>query len=155
MTSLRHVASIALCFGGARVASAQLPQTQHVPLSVSAIDKFAVTGSSTLQITVTHLTPPTTEFTTTYQITSNSATARKITAKLDLDLPAGITINVQFQSPGGGAVTAAKNLTAAPQDVVTNISHLVATPKTITYTVTVTPSFSPQTISRTVTFTIE
>jgi hypothetical protein len=152
---MRLLIAIALFVGAGGVASAQVPQqTQHVPISVAAIDKFVVTGLSPLTITINTFNP-TTEFTTTYSITTNSPTARRITAKLDSDLPAGITINVQLENPGGSAVTAAKNLTATPQNVVTSISHLVATPKTITYTMTVAPSLSPRLISRTVTFTIE
>jgi hypothetical protein len=152
---MRRLIAIALFVGAGGVASAQVPQqTQHVPLSVSAIDKFAVTGLSPLTITINTFNP-TTEFTTTYSITTNSATARRITAKLDQDLPAGVTINVEFDNPGGTAGTSPKDLTASPQNVVTGITHLVATPKKITYTITVAPSLSPRQISRTVTYTIE
>lgn len=153
-TLVRWELVVVLSLAVARDASAQTQQTQTVPLSVSAIDKFTVTGLSPLTITVNPVNP-TTEFSTTYSITTNSATARRITAKLDSDAPAGVTINVSFESPGGSAVVAAKNLTAAPQNVVTSITHVAASGITITYTVTVTPAVAPTTFSRTVTFTVE
>lgn len=147
-------AALALSVAVTSAASAQVSQTQHVPLSVSAVDEFTVTGLSPLTITINTFNP-TSEFSTTYSITTNSSTTRRITAKLDQDLPAGVTLNVQFQSPGGSSVTAAKDLTATPQNVVTSISQLVAAAKTITYTVTVAPSVAPGIITRTVTYTLE
>jgi hypothetical protein len=72
-----------------------------------------------------------------------------------LDLPAGVTMNVVLGTPGGAAVSTARNLTSTAQDLVTNITHSVASLKTITYTVTVAPTVAPQVLSRTVTFTLQ
>jgi hypothetical protein len=140
----RQIISLAVFLGllamasGAALASSSTTQT--VGYSVSAINEIGVSGDpGALNITSTAAgsdPASVTDATTTYSISTNQST-RKITAVLNSAVASGLTLQVGLADPdGAGAATSAGTvtLTATAADVVTAISTLAASSKTITYT---------------------
>lgn len=73
----------------------------------------------------------------TYSITTNQ-TGRKITAAIDTDMPAGVTLTVTLASTGGTSAGAVTLTVAEAGDVVTGISTLNESAQAITYGLTAT-----------------
>ncbi|BAS26429.1 hypothetical protein [Limnochorda pilosa] len=146
-----------LLLAGSNVAVAQTTATQDVTIVVNSIDTISVSGNPGT-ITVSGPLPATvTENTTTMDYSTNG-TNLKITAALDLDYAAGITLSVEL-TPGAGEGTAASKvaLSTVAADVVTGISNVSATLVPITYTADVLATAAPNAPggeTHTVTFTI-
>lgn len=92
---------------------------------------------------------------TTYRALVFLAPAKKITARLNANMPANVTLIAQLAAPGGAASSGPVTLDVTTRDLVTNISNSFNTPMTITYTLsaTVLAGVVPSQ-SRTVTFTL-
>ena len=88
---------------------------------------------------------------------STNSSNKKITGDIDLDMPAGVTLQVHIASPGGaqGISQGAKPLSIASADLVTGISKAAVSEATITYTLSATTTADPvDNATRTVTFTM-
>ena len=88
---------------------------------------------------------------------STNSSNKKITGDLDLDMPAGVTLEVHVASPGGaqGISQGAQPLSITGSDLVTGISKAAVQDATITYTLSATTAADPvENESRTVTFTM-
>ncbi len=90
----------------------------------------------------------------TYSITTNSATSKKITAQLTSALTAGLSLSANLQAPSTGTSAGAVVLSTTPSDAVTSIEAVAATGLTISYSATATVSVAPNTYSAEVTYTI-
>lgn len=163
MKHVRMLVVAALTAGFAQAAVAQSSTaTQTVTFSVTDVNTIAVSGDPGA-LSVGAGGTAATDNSTTYDVTTNSTAAKKITGYIDSAMPTGTTLSVNLADPDGtGAATSAGTVAltatsaATAQDLVTGITQLSATGKTITYTLAadVTASAASN-LSRTVTFTIQ
>ena len=141
--------------GSAANASAQTA-TQTVTYEVQAINQIAVSGSPSLVIStaVAGSAPTSVTAAATYAITTNESD-RKITAQLDSDMPAGVTLSLQMAAPSGGASTGAQALSTSAVDLVTGVSLLNEAGLGLTYTLSATSAAGVvPSATKTVTFTV-
>ena len=130
--------------------------TQTVSYEVRAINEITVSGSPSLIISTATAgsAPDAVTAAGTYNITTNSNSARKITGALDSNMVAGVTLSVTLGAPTGASATK-QPLTTAPVDLVTGISKLNETGKTITYELQATSAAGEvAAATKTVTYTI-
>ena len=150
----------ALLFAGAAVTGAYAGSsaTQTLTYEVQAIDELAV-SSPTVSLTVNSATAGSapnsvSDSSTSYSITTNE-TNRKITGQLSSDMPAGVTLAVSLAAPSGASSAGTQQLSSSPVDLVTGISTLNETGKTIAYTLSATSAAGVvPSASKTVTLTI-
>jgi hypothetical protein len=125
------------------IALASDTATQTVTYEVAAINELSVSGNPGALIvsTATAGSAPdaVSDATTTYAITTNESD-RKITAAIDTAMPAGVTLTANLAAPTVGTSTGAVALTATAVDLVTGISTLNESAKTITYGLSATPA---------------
>jgi hypothetical protein len=93
--------------------------------SVKAINEINIDGSS-VTLTVSGAAagqkPPTATAATTYDITTNGGDeGRKLTAAIDADMPAGVTLSLDVTGPASGISSGSSTITSSPSDVVTMI----------------------------------
>jgi hypothetical protein len=137
MTTIRFAALFAAAVAAAAMsvtdAQAQTA-TQSVSYEVSAINEISVSGSPSLVIN--DATPGSglvsASAAGTYAITSNQ-TNRKITARIDTNMPANVTLSVQLAAPTNATSAGSVNLTSVDQDVVTGISNVDQSGLSISY----------------------
>jgi len=138
-------------------ARAQTTVTQTVTYEVQAINEIGLNTPLTLVIntaTAGALPDDATDDTTTYSITTNEA-GKKITARIDTAMPAGLALKVHLDPPAQtGASTGEVTLTTTPQDVVTGIGPATASKIKILYTLSATSTVAPTSGERSVTFTL-
>lgn len=130
---IRSAAALALMTFVAGTAGAQ---TQTVTFAVDAINQIALSGSPSLTIsTATAGSQPTSATSTgaTWAVTTNTTNA-KVTAALDSDMPAGLTLKVNVAAPSVGSSAGAVALTAAGVDVVTGVTKVAESGMAVTYT---------------------
>lgn len=136
-------------------ASAQ-SATQSVTYEVAAVDQISVTGSPSLVVNSATAGSGLNSATASgsYAITTNG-TGRKITASLDTDMPAGLTLSASLAAPGGATSAGTVGLTSVAQDVVTGITELNESGLDITYTLDAELSAGVvQSANKTVTYTV-
>lgn len=132
--------------------------TQTVTYEVQAINELAVSGS-TASLTVNSATAGSapnavTDASTSYAITTNE-TNRKITGKLNTDMPSGVTLSVTLAAPTGATSAGKTALSSTDADLVTGISTLNESGKSITYELAATSAAGVvSSASKTVTLTI-
>ncbi|MDB6073434.1 MAG: hypothetical protein JWO89_1074 [Verrucomicrobiaceae bacterium] len=132
--------------------------TQTVTYEVQAINELSVSGA-TASLTVNAATAgsaPTavSNSTTTYAITTNEEN-RKITGALNTVMPDGVTLSVTLGAPTGASSTGKQTLTDEPADLVTGISTLNESGKSIQYELAATSAAGVvASASKTVTLTI-
>lgn len=154
---MKKILSAVLAVAAASVAFAQDTATQTVTYSVSAVNSITVIGTPTLALT--DLNAAGTAFeedtdTATYSLFTNSA-GMKITASLDSDMPTGFTLALEMAAPAGTESAGSSELSAAPADLVTDISNVDATDLVMTYTLNADATAdAAESGTRTVTFTI-
>jgi len=133
-----------------------------VTYEVTAINEISVSGSPaklTISTAIAGSEPTAaTNSLTTYSITTNGTTM-KITGQLNAEMDPGLTLKVNLADPDDAGTAISKgdvelsDTTAA--DLVTGINQLVASGKTITYTLSATVAAGKITSgTKTVTFTI-
>lgn len=158
MKSVRTLAALSLLVVVATTRSQAQTATQTATYSVSAINQLSVSGNPGA-LTVSAATAgsaPTdaTDATTTYAITTNEST-RKITAAINTSMPAGVLLKVALAAPTGGTSAGTVTLGTIAADVVTGISLLNESGKSITYTLSATSAAGVvESASKTVTLTI-
>lgn len=115
-------------------ASAQ-EATTTATYEVTAVDEISVTGAPSLIVNSAVAGSGLTSATASgsYAVTSNG-TGRKITASIDTNMPAGLTLSVSLAAPTGGTSAGKKALTSIATDVVTGITQLNESGLAITYT---------------------
>jgi len=152
------LAALGVALGGS--AEAASSATQDVDITVQSVNEISVGGTVTLTInSATAGQNPTGTTTSTYAITTNSATGKKITAQLVAPLDTGLTLSVFLQAPSGatssGSLAAPVALSSSSaSDVVTSIEAVAANGLTINYSATATVAVTPNTYSADVTYTI-
>lgn len=146
-------AAVVACIGGpVRAADTA---TQDVDITVQAVNEISVGAAVTLNVnSATAGVNPTGIASSTYSITTNSATSKKITAQLGSALTAGLTLSTNLQAPSTGTSAGVTALSTTPSDVVTSIEAVAASGLTINYAATATVSVAPNTYSAEVTYTI-
>ncbi len=132
--------------------------TQTVTYEVSEINELAVSGSPGA-LTVSEATAGSqpdavTDATTSYDVTTN-ATDRKLTAAIDTDMPADVTLSLTAAAPTGATAAGKVSLTATAADLVTSITQVAESGLGLTYELDaeVTAGVVPS-ASKTVTLTI-
>jgi len=152
----RSAAALALTLAVAGTAGAQATQT--VTFAVNAVNQIAVTGSPSLTITtaVAGSAPTSVSDATTakWSVTTNQ-TGAKVTASIDLDMPAGLTLSANLVAPSVGTSAGAKALSSTEVDVVTGMTKVVGSNLGITYSLDATTAAGVVgTSTRTVTYTV-
>lgn len=119
--------------------AASVTVTQSLAATISEIYVISV-GTSSLSLTLSVPTAGSdfssvTNATTSYNISLNSTTVRKITASLGSSLPTGISLAVALAAPSsGGSSSGSVSLTTSAQDVVRGLNQLSGSGLVITYT---------------------
>lgn len=108
--------------------------TQTIKIKVEAISVISVSGDPGMLLISDGRTSATDD-STTYAITTNEI-GKKIMAKVDRELPKGLTLKVRLDPPEG-AVSNEIVLSTIPRDVVTGISKVAVDNMKIHYTLTV------------------
>jgi len=114
--------------------------SQNVNLTVTEVNEISL-GGATVPLTVGTLSAGTLTGTigSTYSITTNSATSKKITAQLGGALTSGLTLSTSLQAPSTGVSPGSPvALSTTAVDVVNSIEPVSAAGLTITYTSTAT-----------------
>ncbi|HXT13993.1 MAG TPA: hypothetical protein VN706_00085 [Gemmatimonadaceae bacterium] len=109
--------------------------TQTISFRVEPINQISVQGSPVLTVRDAIPGGPLSSVTvdgSTWSVTTNS-TGAKITANLDQDLPAGLTLSVSLGAPTGAASAGLQVLRTTPVDVVANVSRTAAADLPIRY----------------------
>lgn len=155
---LRRVATLLFAGTLSVAAWAANTATQTVTFSVSAINELSVSGNpGALNITsaVAGSGPsPVSDATTTYAVTTNESN-RKITGAIDLAMPSGVTLSVTLQAPTGASSAGVVSLSTSAADLVTGISAVNQSGRTITYQLSATTAAGTVSSStRTVTLTL-
>lgn len=161
MKLVRILSTAALLTGVAGIASAQTAQ-QTVTFSVTDVATVTVSGNPG-PMSAPSDSSAISNSATTYDVTTNSAVAKKITGYIDQAMPTGTTLGVALADPdGAGAATSTGNVvltatsTGTAQDLVTGITQLQTTGKQITYTLRAGVTAAAATsLTRVVTFTIQ
>jgi hypothetical protein len=163
MKLIRTFSVAALVLGAAGAASAQgTTATQTVTISVTDLSTIAVSGDPAA-LSAAAGGSDATDATTTYTVTTNSATAKKITGFISSAMPTGTTLSVALADPDGvgaaasaGAVILSATTSGAAQDLVTGITQLNASGKQISYVLHAdVTAVAASNLSQTVTFTIQ
>lgn len=135
MKALHIAAGLALAASvfAASDAAAQTA-TQTVSYEVTAVDEISVAGSPSLVINSATAGSGLTSATAsgTYAVTTNG-TLRKITASIDANMPAGVTLSVALGAPTNATSAGSVTLSTVAQDVVTGISTLNESGLSISY----------------------
>jgi hypothetical protein len=131
---------------------------QTVTYEVSPINELSV-SSATVSLTVSAATAgsaPTaaSDSSTSYAITTNES-SRKITGALNTAMPTGVSLSASLAAPVGATSAGPVALTGTAQDLVTGISTLNESGKTITYNLSATSAAGVvPSASKTVTLTV-
>lgn len=127
------VFGLILSVSGLAMAASTADQT--VTYAVSAISEISVSsnpGALTVSAATAGSAPTlVSDASTTYNYTSNQT--RKITAALNTDMPEGLTLTVALATPGTGTSAGDVTLSNVAADVVTGITAVNGSSKTITY----------------------
>jgi hypothetical protein len=161
MKILRSIYTVALILGAAGSASAQTA-TQTVTFDVTDLSTITVSADPATMSVAAGGTAATNSA-TTYSVSTNSTTAKKITGYIDAAMPTGTTLTVNLADPDAtgaassvGDVSLTATTAGTAQDLVTGITQLSASGKQISYVLSAGVSAAAATnVSRTVTFTIQ
>ncbi len=145
-------------------AQATATATQNLNLIVEEVNKLSITPAS-ISITITGAswvvgqpTASATHNTSTYSVTTNSGTNRKITAQLDPAggaLPTGATLTTNWVAPTGGTSQGACLLShLSAIDLVKGFHAVSQSSLGVTYVYTVTAQTPAGNVNRIVTFTL-
>ncbi|MGH7617019.1 MAG: hypothetical protein ACREPM_07325 [Gemmatimonadaceae bacterium] len=134
-TVVRSLAVMALAVtASARATYAQQRATQVVTFRVEGIDQIAFNGAPSLVISSATAGRSASVRAPggVWSVTTNHASA-KITASIDEELPAGLTLSVRLTPPPGAEGTGLRALSATPVEVITNLSPTAARDLPLTY----------------------
>jgi len=151
---------VMLTLGSCCIAQANNVATQTVTYFIADINELSNLAPVTLTIntaTAGAMPVPATDSSTTYSITVRSILRRKkITARIDTPMPAGLTLKVKLEAPTRATSLGDVTLSTTAKDVVRNIRNVKNESVGITYTLSPVGSTPPAPTSgaRTVTFTL-
>ncbi len=137
MKTLRALALATLVvFGSAGTSFAQTDSEGHtVTMEVAPINVLAITGNLTL--TIDQATPGSdpdpVDGSASYAVTTNED-AKKITAEINANLPANMSLVVDAAAPTGATGSTDVPLTETAADVVTGMSTIAASGLALNYT---------------------
>lgn len=152
------VLAFGLVMGLMSMGLAASSDTQTVQFQITAIDEIDASGNPGM-LTINSATAgnstltPATDSSTTYAVTTNG-TGRKITGRLDSNMPANTTLEASLVAPTGGTSQGYQILSTTDADLVTGISTLAESGKTITYRFGATLAAGTVSGSRVVTLTL-
>ena len=134
----------ALLVGGSGFAHAQTLSVSGSPATMTISGTFAGSQPAIL-----------TNNSTTYTVSALPILPKKITAQLNTNMPAGVTLTVLLVPPAGATNAGRVALDNIPRDVVTNITNLLPQARIIEYqlSATVSAGVIPSS-TRLVTFTL-
>ena len=147
---------LALCL---RPAAAEQWSNTSIAVDIAAISELRINGPQVvLSIDVAQAgagLQPATDNRTSLSWSTNSPSAKKITASLDQDFSPGITLKVTLAQPTGsnGVTAGTQALTAKPVDVVTGI-HGEAATVALTYEAQANVTVAPTRELRVVSYTL-
>jgi hypothetical protein len=165
MKLFRTFSVAVLALGFARAASAQAggpTATQDVTFSVTDVNVISVSADPAA-LSAAAGGADATDASTTYSVTTNSATAKKITGYISGPMPTGTTLSVSLADPDGvgsavsaGSVALTATTTGTAQDLVTGIAQVSTSGSQISYTLHADVTAAAASgLSRVVTFTIQ
>lgn len=136
-------------------ANAQQASVQIVDINISEMAVINTSGVLSLNFTAVQAgnTPEPVYATTTYSISTNGAN-KKITAELDVNLPTGVTIDVEMQPTPNGVSTGKQRLSINPVDLVTGVTRERGTALDVSWEGRATLEAEPGSHTRFVTFTL-
>lgn len=147
---------LALAFIATAVWAQPNVATQNVNITVNEIAVISVQGGL-INLTIDTATagddPTPATADVTYNVSTNGSD-KKITAALDSDMPAGLTLTANMSAPATASSAGALSLSSTAVDLVTGISTLKANGLDLTYEASATLDAVPDSHSRTVTYTI-
>jgi hypothetical protein len=150
---LAGAVSLLAALGG--VVQAAGSATQSVEITVQAVNEISVGTAATLNVNSAAAgINPTGIASSTYSITTNSTTSKKITAQIATALTSGLTLSVNLQAPSTGVSAGSTPLGVAPVDVVNSIEAVSASGLTISYAATATVAVAPNSYTADVTYTV-
>jgi hypothetical protein len=130
---------------------------QTVSFQITSINEIAVSGNpGQLVVSASNAgedPDPATDDTTSYSVTTNGE-FKKVVGKIDSAMPQYTKLEVQLAAPTGGSSTGYVELGVSDQNLVTGISKLSESGKTITYKFSAQAEAGTLTGQRTVTFTL-
>lgn len=156
MKFFRTASAVALMLAAFAGTAAAQAATQNVSYTVSSINDVNVSGNPGA-LTITTTAVPATDNTTTYSVETNSPSTapKKITAALNADMEAGLTLQVELTAPTTVGVSAGPQaLSMTAVEVVGSLYQVSESGLAITYTLTANAMAAAATSSKTVTFTI-
>jgi hypothetical protein len=128
--------SAMLVLGATGITMAGASANQTVGYEVQAINELSVSGSpGTLTVSSASAgsqPDPVSNALTTYSITTNG-TNKKITGAINTPMPDNVTLKIILAAPASGSSMNEVTLGTTPADLVTGISQLAESGKTITY----------------------
>ena len=134
----------ALLVGGSGFARAQTLSVTGTPASMTISGAIAGSQPATL-----------TNNSTTYTVSALPILPKKITAQINTNMPAGVTLTVLLVPPSGATNAGRVALDNIARDVVSNVTNLLPQTKIIEYQLSATVSAGViSTSTRTVTFTL-
>jgi hypothetical protein len=158
MTRLAPLFFAALfALGSLHTAAAQSSDEASHTVTIDVQEMNAITVGGDVSITLDAVTagqapdPKTVE--SSYDLTTNSPDARKVTASIEGFDEDGITLEAELTTPGSGASAGWKVLSSSPVDLITEVEQ-VAGSGTITYRASATPQADPGSYDQTVTYTV-
>ncbi|MBA3646335.1 MAG: hypothetical protein H0W63_09175 [Gemmatimonadaceae bacterium] len=140
---------------GTTAASAQTA-TQTVTFAVTAVNTISFTGAPSLSVTpaaVGSSDASVSDATSTWAVTTNQSLA-KVSAQINLAMPANVTLKANLQAPTVGLSNGAVTLGITSVDLVTGITKQAQSGLTATYVLTATAAADPVSSNRVVTYTI-
>jgi hypothetical protein len=138
------VAGSALLFFGGGFAHAQILLVSGNPTAMTVTG--ATAGSQPLTLT---------ENSTTYTVSALAIQPKKITAQINTNMPAGVTLTALLVAPAGAMSAGRVALDNIARDVVTNITNTIPQARIVEYQLTATVSAGVIPVStRTVTLTL-
>lgn len=129
--------------------------TQTVRFQIQALSEIAVSGNPNILVVEKDrlLKKEVVDRSTTYAITTNSVN-QKITGKIDVPMPNGVTLTINLSPPNGTAGTGEVVLSDTATDLVTGIYRKAAANLPITYRLSAAPQADVQNSQRTIILTI-
>jgi hypothetical protein len=140
MKKLKAVLATGLVLSVGEIVLAGSTVTQTITYEVKAINELSVSAPPSSFIIDTAnagAEPDTLSKSTTYAITTNET--KKITGKLNENMPPGVTLKIKLATPAGGSSPALPvTLTDGEVDLVTGVSKIAETGLVVTYTLSAT-----------------
>lgn len=154
MKKLLAIGIISLLFGTVS-ANAQQSSVQIIDINIAEMAVINTSGVLSMNFNAVQAgdTPEPVYANTTYSISTNGAN-KKVTAEIDVDLPVGVTIDVEMQPTPNGTSTGKQRLSTNPVDLVLGVTRERGIALNVSWEGRVTLEAEPGSHTRFVTFTL-